>query len=114
MSAFPACRQDPGRVFKGKKMAGRMGSERVTVQNLKILRIDPVLDLLYIKGAVPGNAGVYIRVTDAVKGPFSPSPPPVPTIDESELMKLIETKTELIAPTGDVDVGNLKEPDDPY
>lgn len=48
-------RQDPGRVFKNKKMPGRMGSERKTVQNLMVLKIDPVRDLLYIKGAIPGR-----------------------------------------------------------
>ena len=48
-------RQDPGRVFKNKKMAGRMGSARRTIQNLMVLKIDPVRDLLYIKGAVPGR-----------------------------------------------------------
>lgn len=71
--------QDPGKVLKGKKMAGRMGSERVTVQNLTIVKIDPARNLLYVRGAVPGNAGVFVRVVDAVKGPFYPSPPPYPT-----------------------------------
>lgn len=45
----------PGRVLKGKRMAGRMGSERVTVKNLRIIKIDPEKNLLYLKGAVPGN-----------------------------------------------------------
>jgi ribosomal protein L3 len=44
------CRQDPGRTFKNKKMPGRMGSDRVTTQNLKILKIDPVRDLIYVRG----------------------------------------------------------------
>lgn len=71
--------QDPGKVLKGKKMAGRMGSERITVQNLTIVKIDPAKNLIYVLGAVPGNAGVFVRVVDAVKGPFYPSPPPYPT-----------------------------------
>lgn len=72
-------RQDPGRVFKGKKMPGRMGSERVTTQNLKVVKIDPARDLVYVHGCVPGNAGGFVRITDAIKGPFFPSPPPIPT-----------------------------------
>lgn len=73
------CRQDPGRVFKNRKMAGRMGGDRVTVQNLKVMRIDPDRALVYIWGGVPGNNGTFLRITDAVKGPFFPSPPPIPT-----------------------------------
>jgi large subunit ribosomal protein L3 len=60
-------RQDPGRVFKGKKMAGHMGDRRVTVQNLEVIGIDPERRLILIKGAVPGARGGYVRVTDAVK-----------------------------------------------
>jgi large subunit ribosomal protein L3 len=60
-------RQDPGRVFKGKKMAGHMGNRRVTVQNLEVVGIDPERGLLLVKGAVPGNRGGYVRVSDAIK-----------------------------------------------
>jgi large subunit ribosomal protein L3 len=60
-------RQDPGKVFKGKKMAGHMGARRVTVQNLEVIGIDPELGLILVKGAVPGARGGYVRVTDAVK-----------------------------------------------
>jgi large subunit ribosomal protein L3 len=60
-------RQDPGRVFKGKKMAGHMGDRRVTVQNLEVVGLDPERGLILIKGAVPGARGGYVRVTDAVK-----------------------------------------------
>jgi large subunit ribosomal protein L3 len=60
-------RQDPGRVFKGKKMAGHMGDRRVTVQNLEVVGIDHERGLLLIKGAVPGARGGYVRVTDAIK-----------------------------------------------
>lgn len=58
----------PGRVFKGKRMAGRMGSNRVTTQNLKIQKIDPESNLLLIKGAIPGNKGGIVIVKTAVKG----------------------------------------------
>jgi large subunit ribosomal protein L3 len=60
-------RQDPGKVFKGKKMAGHMGDRRVTVQNLEVVGIDQERGLLLVKGAVPGARGGYVRVTDAVK-----------------------------------------------
>lgn len=59
--------QDPGRVFKGKKMAGHMGAERVTVQNLKIVSTDPDRGLILVSGAVPGPKGGWVMVRDAVK-----------------------------------------------
>jgi len=102
------CRQDPGRVFPGKKMPGHMGSERVTVQNLSVLKIDPVRDLIYVKGAVPGSNGNFVRVVDAVKGPFYPNPPPFPTFT-GEM-----PKEPLFAPVSDKDSGKGVEPDDPY
>jgi large subunit ribosomal protein L3 len=59
--------QTPGRVFKGKKMAGHMGDERVTTQNLEIVRVDAERNLLLIKGAVPGSTGANVIVKPAVK-----------------------------------------------
>jgi large subunit ribosomal protein L3 len=59
--------QTPGRVFKGKKMAGHMGDERVTTQNLEVVSIDTERNLLLIKGAVPGAAGGQVSVRPAVK-----------------------------------------------
>jgi large subunit ribosomal protein L3 len=59
--------QDPGRVFKGKKMAGHMGARRTTVQNLEVIGIDRERGLVLVKGAVPGAKGGYVRITDAVK-----------------------------------------------
>lgn len=58
----------PGRVFKGTRMAGRMGNERVTLQNLTIARVDAESNLLLIKGAIPGNNGGIVTVKTAVKG----------------------------------------------
>ncbi|GAB3072869.1 50S ribosomal protein L3 [Corynebacterium aquatimens] len=58
----------PGRVFKGTRMAGRMGSNRVTTQNLKIQRIDNESNLILIKGAIPGPKGSLVTVKTAVKG----------------------------------------------
>ena len=59
--------QDPGRVFKGKKMAGRMGNRRVTKQNLKIVEIDNNNNLLIVKGSVPGKKNSIIYLKDSVK-----------------------------------------------
>jgi len=69
--------QDPGKVFKGKKMAGQMGSVRVTTQNLEIVGTDEVRGLLLVRGAVPGSKGSYVRVTDAIKKPL-PDGVPLP------------------------------------
>jgi large subunit ribosomal protein L3 len=60
-------RQDPGKVFKGKKMAGHMGDERVTTQNLQIVRTDPEQGFILIRGAVPGAKGGWIFIRDAAK-----------------------------------------------
>ncbi|KZL21193.1 50S ribosomal protein L3 [Pseudovibrio axinellae] len=59
--------QDPGKVFKGKKMAGHMGSERVTTQNLKVVRTDVERGLIMVEGSVPGSKGGWILVRDAIK-----------------------------------------------
>jgi large subunit ribosomal protein L3 len=63
-------RQDPGKVFKGKKMAGHLGDETVTTQNLKVVAVYPEKDLILVEGAVPGNATGYVRISDAVKKPM--------------------------------------------
>ena len=103
--------QDPGRVFKGKEMAGRMGGDRVTTLNLRIIKIDRGRNLLYVRGAVPGNKGGFVEIRDAIKRPLfgtnmvedSVDTPPLPTfaydptIDGSmkkgyELMKPLEEK----------------------
>jgi len=59
--------QDPGRVFKGKKMAGRMGHTKVTKQNLKIIEVDNVNNILIVKGSVPGKKNSVIFLKDAIK-----------------------------------------------
>ena len=59
---------DPSRVFKNKHMAGQYGGERVTVQNLEIVKVDAERNLLMIKGAIPGANGSLVMVRDAVKG----------------------------------------------
>ena len=59
--------QDPGKVFKGKKMAGHYGVERVTVQNLEVVRTDSERGLVLVKGAIPGHEGCFVEVRDAAK-----------------------------------------------
>ena len=59
--------QDPGKVFKGKKMAGHMGAVRVTTQNLTIVDTDPERGLILVSGGVPGSKGGFVRITDAIK-----------------------------------------------
>lgn len=59
--------QDPGKVFKGKKMAGHMGAVRVTTQNLEVMKTDADRGLIMIKGAVPGSKGGWVTIKDAVK-----------------------------------------------
>ncbi len=61
--------QDPGKVFKGKKMAGHMGAARVTTQNLQVVKTDADRGLIMVKGAVPGSKGGWVTIKDAVKKP---------------------------------------------
>ena len=70
-------RQDPGKVFKGKKMAGHLGDEQVTTQNLQVAAIDLEDNLILIKGAVPGSKGGWVLIKDAVKKP-QPKDVPLP------------------------------------
>ena len=86
-------RQDPGKVFKGKKMAGHMGAERVTVQNLKVVAIDAARGLIMVKCAVPGCENTWVRVTDAVKKTANvqlPMPAGLKKVDEPVAVKAEE------------------------
>ena len=90
-------RQDPGKVFKGKKMAGHMGAERVTVQNLRVVAVDSARGLLMVKGGVPGSENAWVRVTDAVKKPANvkvPMPAGLNNVDEPVAAKAEETSAE--------------------
>ena len=60
-------RQDPGKVFKGKKMAGHLGVEKVTIQNLKVVSVDDDKGFVFLQGAIPGFPGGYVLVSDSVK-----------------------------------------------
>ncbi|SOB94864.1 50S ribosomal protein L3 [Rhodobacter maris] len=69
--------QDPGKVFKGKKMAGHLGAVRVTTQNLQVVRTDADRGLIMVKGSVPGAKGGWVTIKDAVKKP-APADLPLP------------------------------------
>ncbi|MEQ1887436.1 MAG: 50S ribosomal protein L3, partial [Bryobacteraceae bacterium] len=60
-------RQDPGKVFKGKKMAGHLGDKRITVQNLRVVSVDADKGLIFVRGAVPGAENSYVEIKDAEK-----------------------------------------------
>ena len=74
--------QEPGKVFKGKKMAGHMGAAKVTTQNLQVVKTDIDRGLLFIKGAVPGSKGGWVTVKDAVKK-AAPADLPLPAAIKS-------------------------------
>ena len=67
--------QDPGKVFKGKRMAGHMGAARVSVQNLQVVQVDAERGLILVKGAVPGARSGWVLVRDAVKKPLPAEAP---------------------------------------
>ena len=90
-------RQDPGKVFKGKKMAGHMGDERVTVQNLRVVAIDAEKGLIMVKGGVPGAENAWVRVTDALKKTAKvqlPMPAGLKKVDEPVAVKAEEVASE--------------------
>src|SRR5215207_6260757 len=68
-------RQDPGRTFKGKKMAGHLGQETVTTLNVTVWRVDVERGLILVKGAVPGTEGTFVKIRDAVKSPLPADAP---------------------------------------
>lgn len=103
--------QDPGKVFKGKKMAGRMGQDRRTVQNLRVVKVDRGRDVLFVKGAIPGNKGCFVEIRDAVKKPLWGTDkvlgeidrPPLPTYEYEEADGSGEAGHELFMPPSNLD-----------
>jgi len=103
--------QDPGRVFKGKKMAGHMGDERVTTQNLTVVATDPARGLILVRGAVPGSEGGWVLIRDAVKAGMpegAPYPAAVkestaeaPVSDEQAGAALLEQASEAMGDAAD-------------
>src|ERR1043166_6376709 len=98
-------RQDPGRVFKNKKMAGHMGARNRTQQNLEVVRTDVERGLIFLKGSVPGHKGSWVTVEDAIKLPRHESAPyPAGLIETSQPVAEQEH-----APAGLVDEGAVHE-----
>ena len=98
-------RQDPGRVFKNKKMAGHMGARNRTQQNLEIVRTDPIRGLLFVKGSVPGHKGAWLSVTDAIKLARHDNAPYPAGLIETRQPVAVEDH----APAGLVDEGAVHE-----
>jgi large subunit ribosomal protein L3 len=88
--------QDPGKVFKGKKMAGHMGAVRVTTQNLQVIRTDADRGLIMVKGAVPGSRGGWVTIKDAVKKPAHAEAPRPAAVKAATAVEapVAETATE--------------------
>jgi len=93
-------RQDPGRVFKGKKMAGHLGAAVVTLQNIKIHATDTEDDLIIVEGSVPGANGSYVLLTDAVKRKL-PANLPFPAAFKGALAAEAASSPEEAPETGD-------------
>ena len=98
-------RQDPGKVFKGKKMAGHMGAERVTVQNLDVVRTDADRGLLLIRGAIPGPKGGWVLVRDAVTAKL-PDGLPMPGAIRATAAEAGPATEAASAPAADSDEAN--------
>ena len=90
-------RQDPGKVFKGKKMAGHMGQDNVTTLNLTVFRVDVERGLILLKGAVPGSEGTYVKIRDAIK---SAPPADLPTPGAVKTAAAVEAPAEAPEATG--------------
>ena len=88
--------QDPGKVFKGKKMAGHLGNERVTIQNLEIVKTDSENGLIYVKGAIPGHKGSYVLVKDAIKTSRHASAPFPAGLKQDKKLEAQSTPSEKI------------------
>ena len=92
-------RQDPGKTFKGKKMAGHYGHETVTTLNLTVWRVDAERGLILVKGAVPGTEGTFVKIRDAVKSPLpADAPKPAALRGAGNAAAPAEVEAEVQAP----------------
>lgn len=102
------CRTDPGRVLKGKKMAGRMGGQNVTHKCLRVIKVDNALNCIFVRGCVGGHDNTPVKVWDSKKNPiFDTSPPPFPTFLPNSENHLPRT---MMAPEPERDTLLIKAP----
>ena len=92
--------QDPGKVFKGKKMAGHLGSVRVTTQNIQVVRTDADRGLIMVKGSVPGNKGGWVTIKDAVKKPLPKDLPMPAGLKSAPLSAVAAAPVETVSAEG--------------
>ena len=95
--------QDPGKVFKGKKMAGQMGNKRITTQNLEIVSVDDAHGIILIEGAVPGSKNGWVYISDAFKK-ARPDEAPFPAgllTDEAPVEEAVADVNEAVEAAGD-------------
>ncbi|WP_295736319.1 50S ribosomal protein L3 [uncultured Bartonella sp.] len=92
-------RQDPGKVFKGKKMAGHMGQTRITTLNIEVVSTDADRGLILVRGAVPGSKGAWILVRDAIKKSIPENAPKPAALRQSK-----NAKTDAAAPKAEATV----------
>ncbi len=102
-------RQDPGKVFKNKKMPGHMGAEQVTVQNLEVIELDENKGLIMVKGAVPGFDGNVVIVKDAVKRALHQDAPIPAGLKVKQVAAPAETEVVAEQPAADAAVEEVKE-----
>lgn len=89
-------RQDPGKVFKGKKMAGHMGTVRITKQNLEVISVDDAEGFIVVAGSVPGSENSYVLISDAIKKGLDPQAPFPAGVRKTEEVKT-EKAEEVVA-----------------
>ena len=90
-------RQDPGKVFKNKKMAGHLGHDQVTTLNVTVFRVDAERGLIMLKGATPGTEGTWLKIRDAVKRPApadAPRPGAFRTAGQAQVAAPAEAQVE--------------------
>jgi large subunit ribosomal protein L3 len=98
-------RQDPGKVFKNKKMAGHMGQDNVTTLNLTVFRVDVERGLILIKGAVPGTEGGFVKIRDAIKKAPPQGVPTPGAIKQSASAEAPASEAPSSAPGAEVETG---------
>jgi large subunit ribosomal protein L3 len=100
--------QDPGKVFKGKKMAGHMGDERVTIQNLEVVGTDIEKGVVLVKGAIPGAKGGYVLISDALKRSL-PEGVPFPAAIRADAAAAVDEAPAEETPAGDATEAESEE-----